>query len=74
MFKLNKKIAISIIICSLVLSMFSVLMFSSVRANISEAKVVSYSWYIAPSDTVAYSPGDLIVVGEVQNIGSSNLG
>jgi hypothetical protein len=49
-------------------------MVSSVRADSSEAKVVSYSWYIAPSNMIAYSAGDLIVVGEVQNIGSNNLG
>jgi hypothetical protein len=71
---LNKKIFALLTLCSLVLLMFGSLMVFSVRADISEAKVVSYSWYIAPSNTIAYSSGDLIVVGEVQNIGSSNLG
>ena len=71
---MNKKIVTSIILCSFIISLFGMLMVSSVRADISDAQVVSYSWYIAPSDTIAYSSGDLIVVGEVQNIGSSNLG
>jgi hypothetical protein len=71
---LNKKIVASLILFSFVISFFGTLMVSSVRGDSSDGKVVSYSWYIAPSNTVAYSSGDLIVVGEVQNIGSSNLG
>jgi hypothetical protein len=47
----------------------------SVRAAASEAQVLSYSWYVAPSSTViASGVGDLVVVGEVQNVGSNVIG
>ncbi len=37
---------------------------------------MSYSWYVASNDTGtsgAYYPGDLIIVGEVQNVGAQTL-
>ncbi len=41
----------------------------------SEAPVLSYSWYVAPANTVlALEPGDLVAVGEVQNVGSNIIG
>ena len=71
---MNKKIIAIIIVCTLTLSVFSVFSFSTVKAQTSEATVLSYSWYIAgSSNTIASLPGDLIVVGEVQNVGTSNL-
>ena len=46
-----------------------------VKADASEAKILSYSWYVAPStSTQAQYIGDLIVVGEVQNVGTNTLG
>ena len=61
-----------VIIAALVLAAFSILPMQSVKADASEASVVSYSWYTAPSNTVlASEPGDLIVVGEVENVGSN---
>jgi hypothetical protein len=64
-----------VIIAALVLAAFSVLSTQSVKAAASEATVVSYSWYTAPSNTViASEAGDLIVVGEVENVGSNILG
>ena len=49
-------------------------MVSSVRADSSEAKILSYSWYVAGSNNVIASyPGDLVVVGEVQNVGTNIL-
>ncbi len=45
-----------------------------VKADTSEAKVLSYSWYVAPDDTLVATPGDLVVVGEIQNVGSNVLG
>ena len=71
---MNKKIVTSIILCSLALSLCSVLVASSVRADSSEAKILSYSWYVAGSNNeLASYPGDLVVVGEVQNIGTNTL-
>jgi flagellar basal body-associated protein FliL len=70
-----KKIITMVIIAALVLAAFSVLSTQSVKAAASEATVVSYSSYTAPSTTViASEAGDLIVVGEVENVGSNILG
>jgi len=61
-----------VIIAALVLAAFSMLSTQSVKAAATEASVVSYSWYTAPSNTVlASAPGDFIVVGEVENVGSN---
>ncbi len=61
-----------VIIAALVLAAFSVLSAQSVKAATSEASVLTYSWYTAPANTViASAPGDLIVVGEVLNVGSN---
>ena len=47
-----------------------------VRADASEVKVVSYSWYVAPSSSVLSENGggDLVAVGEIQNVGSNVIG
>lgn len=38
----------------------------------SQAQVLTCSWYVAPSNTyLAAEAGDLIVVGEIQNVGSN---
>ena len=64
-----------VIIAALVLAAFSVLSTQSVKAQASEATVLTYSYYVAPSNTViASAPGDLIVVGEIENVGSSIIG
>ena len=56
------------------LTMFGVFSFSTVKAQSSEATVLSYSSYVAgSSNTIADLPGDLVVVGEIQNVGSSKL-
>jgi hypothetical protein len=71
---LKKTIAV-VILAVLTLSAFSTLLSPSVRAQSSEVKVLSYSWYVAPSTTViAVYPGDLVAVGEIQNVGSSVIG
>ena len=44
------------------------------KADSSEAQVLSYSWYVAPSTTTtAQYIGDLIVVGEIKDVGSNPL-
>jgi hypothetical protein len=70
---LKKTIAFLIII-ALILPALSAFTASTVKAqgSTSEAQVVSYRSYAAPSNTVlASAAGDLIVVGEVQNVGSN---
>ena len=44
-------------------------------ASTSEVRILSYSHYVAPPNTVlASASGDLIVVGELKNVGSNTLG
>ena len=71
----NLKETVAVIILAvLVVAAFSMLSAPSVRAEASEAHVLSYSWYVAPANTViAENAGDLIAVGEVQNVGSTTL-
>jgi flagellar basal body-associated protein FliL len=70
-----KKIITMVIIAALVLAAFSMLSTQSVKADTSEARVLSYSRYVAPSTTVIASEADdLIVVGEVENVGSNIIG
>ena len=69
-----KKIIAIVIIAALVLAAFTITT-GNVKADASEATVVSYSQYVAPStSTLASAPGDLIVVGEIRNIGVNIIG
>jgi hypothetical protein len=64
-----------VIIAALVLAAFSLLSTQRVKAATSEVTVLTYSWYTAPSNTIlAAEAGDLIVVGEVENVGSNVIG
>ncbi len=66
----SKKSIVVVILVVLTLAAFSTLLAPRVRADLSEAKVLSYSWYVAPaSSSEATYTGDLITVGEVQNVG-----
>jgi len=69
-----KKTITFLIIVALILPSLALFSATTVKAqgSISEAQVVSYRSYAAPSNTVlASAAGDLIVVGEVQNVGSN---
>lgn len=44
------------------------------QAEVSDAKILSYSWYVADNNVLAAYSGDLVVVGEIQNVGTTNLG
>jgi hypothetical protein len=69
-----KKIISILIISVLVLAAFTMIA-GNVKAQSGEVSVLTYSQYIAPaSSTLAVSPGDLIVVGELRNIGSNIIG
>ena len=58
-----RKIITIVILAALVLAAFSMLSGQSVRADASEARALSYSWYVAPSSTVlAADVGDLITI------------
>lgn len=69
-----KKALVAVILFSLLLTSLTVLTLPNAKADLSEAKILSYSWYSAPSTTTqAQYVNDLVVVGEVQNIGSNPL-
>ena len=72
-----KKTITFLIIVALVLPSLALFSQSIVKAqgNTSEAQIVSYRSYTAPSNTVlAAAAGDLIVVGEVKNVGTNVIG
>ncbi len=71
--KMKKQLLTIILLCALTLTGFTALTTIQVNADSSDAKILSYSWYAAPNDVVATNTGDLVVVGEVQNVGTTNL-
>ena len=60
---------------ALITSSLAIITINNVKANSpSEAKVLSDSFYVAPSNpTFGATPGDLIIVGEIQNVGQSTI-
>ena len=70
---MKKTLTVAVLVI-LVLSAFASLSASHVKAQASDVRILSYTWYAAPSNTVsaAYA-GDLVGVAEVQNIGSNPL-
>jgi hypothetical protein len=61
------------ILCILTISGFMTLFTIQTSAATSDAQVLSYRWYISPVGGNAAYDGDLVAVGEVENIGSSNI-
>jgi hypothetical protein len=76
---LKKVVVTAVIIVILVLSAFAALSLPHVKAQTTDATILSYTWYTAPANTVlaiyegGYA-GDLVVVGEVENTGTTTLG
>jgi len=64
---MNKLVALFLI--ALTITGLCALSIPLVSAEPSDITILNYTWYIAPS--TSYYPGDLIVVGEIQNTGSS---
>lgn len=75
---MKKKRSLALLVAVLLVgcALISVAHFGTGQTSVSsQAQILSYSWYTAPSNTViAESPGDLVAVGEVQNVGSSVIG
>lgn len=70
-----KKIVTALVLVILVIGSFAALSAPRVKAQTTSAKVLSYSWYISPSNTqLAQYIGDIIAVGEVENTGTTALG
>lgn len=68
-----KKLIGLIFLLALTLTVLIVMPPPNAKADNSEARILTYSYYTAPSNvpTIASSAGDLIVVGELQNVGSN---
>ena len=67
-----KKIITTVLLVVLIVAAFSILSAPHVKAQTSQAKILSYTWYTAPADTVlAGYIGDLVAVGEIQNVDSN---
>jgi hypothetical protein len=69
-----KKIITVLVLSVLILSAFAVVFAQNVKASDAsgtEVKVLDYTWYTSTSSVNA---GDLIVVGEIQNVGSKTIG
>ena len=70
-----KKLVTAIILVTLILSLFVAQSTPHVKAQTSNVVILSYSWYTAPLNTIlAESSGDLVVVGEIQNTGTTTIG
>ena len=66
-----KKTFTFILLAILIAAVVPAFVVPNVKADASEAKVVSYSFYVASSSGIlSAKAGDLVVVGEVQNVGS----
>jgi hypothetical protein len=66
-----KKIIAVVVLAVLILATFAYLPLPIVKAAASEARVLSYSNFTAPANPILGQSGDIIVVGEVQNVGSN---
>jgi hypothetical protein len=68
-----KKLISLLILLALTLTALIVMPPPNAKADAAEARILTYSYYTAPSNvpTIASSIGDLIVVGELQNVGSN---
>ncbi|HMK93842.1 MAG TPA: FxLYD domain-containing protein [Candidatus Limnocylindrales bacterium] len=66
-----KKIITVAVLAALILATFAFVPLPCVKAAASEVKVLSYSYYTAPANTVlAPNQGDIVVVGEIENVGT----
>jgi hypothetical protein len=68
---LNKKLAILLLAAALLFAAFSTMPALTVKADTSEVSILSYSWYFSTYDSpLSLYSGDVIIVGEIQNVGS----
>ncbi len=72
--KVKKQILTLTLLCTLTLTLFNASYTVPVKAATSDAKILSYSWYVATNNVLAIYSGDLVVVGEIENVGTTNLG
>ena len=70
-----KKIVTALLLVILVISAFAALAAPHAKAQTTQATILSYSWYTSQvtTQTLATYYGDLVVVGEVENTGTTPL-
>lgn len=72
---MKKQITLTtILLLTLTFTLFSAAQTNIASADKADLEIVSYSYYVASSNTLATYAGDLVVVGEVQNVGTTNIG
>jgi hypothetical protein len=71
--KMKKQLLTIILLCVLTLTGFTALTSMKVNAAASDVDILSYSWYVAPNNYMASYQGDLVCVGEIQNVGTTTL-
>jgi hypothetical protein len=59
------------LIISLIFASSFLFFVPAANGAVGDIEILSYSWYISPGDSFTSVSGDLVVVGEVQNKGSS---
>ena len=69
-----KKTVVIVVLTILTLALFSTLVGQSVKADTSEVNILSYTWYVAQTNSLATYTGDLVIVGELQNVGTNVIG
>ncbi len=67
-----KKVA-AVFLAVLSMTVLCITIVPNVKGAPEDVKILSYSWYISPSTSTTSTPGDFIVVGEVQNVGPNIL-
>ncbi len=68
-----KKKIVAIFLTALSIAFLCLVLAPNVKADASDVKILSYNWYISPADSYMNYAGDFIVLGEIQNIGTSPL-
>jgi len=71
--KMRKQLLTLILLSLLAITGFTALSTLQVNADKSDIDILSFNWYVAPTNDIATSAGDLIVVGEIENVGTSNI-
>ncbi len=71
--KMRKQLLTIILLSLLAITGFTALSTPQVNADKSDVSIISYSWYVAPTDDFATDAGDLVVVGELENVGTTNI-
>jgi hypothetical protein len=68
---LKKALVITLLVILTVSTLCAVAFAPKAKADPTDVKILSYSWYVYPDTSYGY--GDFIVVGEIQNQGTSIL-